>query len=113
MTIHYNGDYSGPYIVSDIRRDKSGEQIPGHNYKTAKEIHISDRKFISICKKMLAEKSFKLDNSFDVSLKGKEGTIKVNSGEMVDFYLDKMRNSEMEKLEQMSFKQLVKRYSNG
>lgn len=118
MTIHHHGDLEGEYVIVELRRDKEGNQLipDGKTWEDIPEIRISSRKFDSICKKMVVERSFNRKKDFDFSLKDnltdKKTIIKVNSGEMVDFYLYKMLRAEINKLEKMSFNQLVKRYSN-
>ena len=118
FTIHYDGDYSGEYIIVEIRRDGQGNQLlPKGNFAENKssydypEVRIDSKKFDFMCKKMIKEKSFNTKKTFDFNLKDNTTKIIINSGEMVDFYTCKMRDQEICKLEEMGFKQLLKRYS--
>jgi len=115
FTIHHHGDYSGEYNIVEIRRDKEGKSIIPESQTLSDynppEIEIESKKFDSICKKMILKKSFNNGKKLDYTFKAKGIKITVNSGEMVDFYLEKLRTNEISKLEDMSFRQLIKRYS--
>lgn len=97
FTIHFNGDYSGEHSISNISTNESG-------ISTYNEIEISSRKFDAIAKKIIKTKSYQQN----ITLKG----ITLNSNDIVDFYLQKLRSQEISKLESMTFNQLLKRYGN-
>lgn len=116
MTIHYNGDYTGDYILSDIHRKKDGEQIDAP--RSYSQIFLDEKRFNSIARKLIRNNAFNLNTSvYDIKLKGTNTEdsravieIAVNSSEIVDFYLNKLRSIETTELEQLNLKQLIKRY---
>lgn len=109
--------YHGEYIISDIRRDKIGQNISGYGDDDYTQLRIKEKDFDKIVEKMIADKSFKHGIKLDYKLTGPDSdteenkTILVNSGEMVDFYLQKRKYFEISKLEKLTVNQLIKRYS--
>lgn len=107
--IHHNGGYDGDMIISDFPISKDEK-----NYK---EIRIDSNDFFRITKKIIKNKKINYRKELDVTLHGKNpetekpDSIKINSMDMVDLYLEYLRGEEIGKLEQMEFKQLLKRYT--
>lgn len=107
--IHHNGGFDGDMIISDFPVSKDEK-----NYN---EIRIDSKEFFRIVKKIIKNKKVNYRNDLDVTLNGKNpdtdkpSSIKINSMDMVDLYLEYLRYDEISKLEQMEFKQLLKRYT--
>jgi translation initiation factor IF-1 len=118
VTIHYNGDYSGECILVESRHNAKGELIipKEHQGKDWDEIEFPtielDTTGIEALAKQLIKVGFNSKNTFDLKISGKDNkSIKVNSKDIVDFYLEKKKNEEISELEHLNFTQLLKRYN--
>lgn len=118
VTIHHNGDYSGEYALVEIRRGVDGKIIIPEEHKDKglydfefPEVEIEVDK-IEVLAEQLIKNGFNKEESHDLKIFDKDQKyILVNSRDIVEFYLEKKRMEEMTSLEQMTFEELLKRYT--
>lgn len=107
FTLHHDGDYFGHYSIVSTRKDKDYAIICEDDYPS---INISAERFDDIARKILKEKKYSKNYNLDLIVKEKNTKFKVWSKEVAEFYLEKLRNLEIFRLENMGFEQLEKNF---
>jgi len=110
FTIHYNGDYSGPYTINNSKRDESGEVIE-NQWNT--ETHISI-KFDGDLIKLIREALYKSEKQILISGidedRKAESSFMVNTDEVLDFLIEKDRDEMISEIESMDNDEFYKKY---
>lgn len=112
FTIHHNGDYSGPYIISDIRRDKSGEHIS----KEYNSIRIESASLFKVFKTHVHLHGIVKDDMIEISGFDDDGTadkkmeITIGFQDLLDFYVQKDKIDRISKIENMPTKKYMSKH---
>lgn len=109
FTIHYNGDYSGDYLICNISRDEFGHRLV-QNTDEYCTLRVSEDEL-----RNLLHQSLVLFD-FNIELVGLDDDTKepvsfnVNTEEVLDFFISKRKNEMISEIEDMKSEEFFEKY---
>ena len=113
FTIHYDGDFSGPYTINNSKRDENGEVIENKwNSSTyiCMEVKGGFNYLVKLAKKAIFDKhkQFKISGVEEDTNKRK--SFLVDTDDVLDFIIEKEKFETISKIENMDNMKFFKKY---